>query len=94
MVAHAFNSSTMEAEAGGSPVAWSTQRGPGSQSYTKKLYLEKQKQANNIITIITITIIIIINNNNNRLSNNAEIRLPHTHLCRTNIEAVIDHTTL
>jgi hypothetical protein len=48
VVAHAFNPSTWEAEAGGflsSRPVWSTERAPGqdSQDYTEKPCLEKPK---------------------------------------------------
>ena len=51
MVAHAFNPSTQEAEAGGflsSRPAWSTEWVPGhSQDYTGKPCLENKKQKTN-----------------------------------------------
>jgi hypothetical protein len=47
VVAHAFNPSTWEAEAGGflsSRPAWSTKWVPGQPGLTEKLCLEKQEQ--------------------------------------------------
>jgi hypothetical protein len=48
MVAHAFNPSTREAEAGGfliSRPVWSTKWVPGSQGYTEKQNQKKKKKS-------------------------------------------------
>jgi hypothetical protein len=50
VVAHTFNPSTWEAQAGGflsSRPAWSTKWIPGSQGYTEKPCLKKQNKNNN-----------------------------------------------
>jgi hypothetical protein len=49
VVAHTFNPSTWEAEAGGflsSRPAWSTEWAPGQQGYTQKPCLKKTKKYN------------------------------------------------
>jgi hypothetical protein len=79
VVAHTFNPSTREAEAGGflsSRPAWSTSKFQDSQGYTEKPCLEKQKTQNN-------------NNNNDNNNKNYSWDLPYQHFSLQYLFAIL-----